>query len=402
MRIFRETRPVCARAGLLCLLVTLGAGLAGAADLPASAKAGATGSWRVALALFSRVGEAALAETASQDFSLEKARSLAASAVNDALASTFPGLVKKALSPLPDRLAEPGKPLEAVFADLSRAAAKGEAAAAPFIDLAAQKSPATSGEAPGDQPGSPAEDSGWDGLVCGFFSRAGEEIDCRVLLFESGMTTASRSLSWRGEIGDLDRFAEAMLPGIVSWIAGKELGVVDIMPQPENGPTLSLALESEAGEGVLKGNRLYFDAESDFRLRLRAERIGFEPRPLDIRGARPGTYRKEFVSLTRAAAQLSGVPLANAGSILDWNESDVFRRSEKRYRSALGRFVASVPLTAIAFGVFFSYSEAYARGAVSDAAYYASGAGAAAAAGLSICFLVDSAIGLINVLNASK
>jgi len=402
MRIFRETRPVCARAGLLCLLVTLGAGLAGAADLPASAKAGATGSWRVALALFSRVGEAALAETASQDFSLEKARSLAASAVNDALASTFPGLVKKALSPLPDRLAEPGKPLEAVFADLSRAAAKGEAAAAPFIDLAAQKSPATSGEAPGDQPGSPAEDSGWDGLVCGFFSRAGEEIDCRVLLFESGMTTVSRSLSWRGEIGDLDRFAEAMLPGIVSWIAGKELGVVDIMPQPENGPTLSLALESEAGEGVLKGNRLYFDAESDFRLRLRAERIGFEPRPLDIRGARPGTYRKEFVSLTRAAAQLSGVPLANAGSILDWNESDVFRRSEKRYRSALGRFVASVPLTAIAFGVFFSYSEAYARGAVSDAAYYASGAGAAAAAGLSICFLVDSAIGLINVLNASK
>lgn len=401
MRIFKETRRVWTRAGLLCLLAALGAGLAGAADLPASAKAVAPGSWRVALALFPRVSAAALAETASQDFSLENARSLAASAVNDTISSTLPGLVRRALSPLPDRRADPaGKILAAVFADLPSAAGKEKAAAAPFIDLAAQKSPAASGDAPSDQPDAQAVNSGWDGLVCGFYSLAAEEIDCRVLLFEAGTTTASRALSWRGEIGSLDRFAETLLPAIASWIAGKDLGVIDIAPQPVNGPPLSLALESEAGTGILKGSRLYFEAEGDYA--LRAERIGFEPRSIEMSGARPGTYRKESVSLTPAAAQISAAPLANAGSILNWKESDAFRRSEKRYRSALGRFVASVPLTAIAFGVFFSYSEAYARGAVSDAAYYASGAGAAAAAGLSICFLVDSAIGLINVLKASK
>lgn len=400
MRIFRETRPVCARAGLLCLLVTLGAGLAGAADAPPSAKADAAGSWRVALALFPRVGEAALAETTAQDFSLAKARSLAASAANDALSSTFPSLVQRVLSPLPDRRAEPGKPLATAFADLSGVAAKGGAATAPFIDLAAQKSPAASVETPGDQPDALVENSGWDGLVAGFFTLAGEQIDCRVLLFESGMTAVSRVLTWRGEIASLDRFAETMLPSIVSWIAGKDLGVVDIMPQPGNGPPLALALDSEAGKGILKGSRLYCEAEGDFS--LRAERIGFEPRSIEIRGARPGNYRKEFVSLTPAAAKLSEVPLADAGSILGWKESDLFRRSEKSYRSALGRFVVSVPLTAIAFGVFFSYSEAYARGAASDAAYYASGACAAAAAGLSVCFLVESAIGLVNVLNASK
>jgi len=404
MRIFKEACGARARAGLLCLLATFGAARIGAADL-ASPKGVAQSPWRVALALFYKVDAATLADTAAQGFSIDDARRAAASssAAYNALSSTFPGLIQRALTPLPDRQAAPGKAGSTAFADFRGAAANAKAAAAPYIDLAERESLTTSENTPSAQAAQAnmsAGNSGWEGLVCGFYTLAGETLDCRALLFEAGTTTAVRVLSWRGEIGSLDRFAAALLPEIASWIAGQSLGIIDISPQPERGAPLSLAVESGTGRGYLKGSRLYVAAEGDFK--LRAERVGFDSRTIEALDIRLGAYRKESVALEPSAPLLAAESLANAGSLLNWKESEAFRRTETRYRSALGRFVASVPLTAIALGVFFSYSEAYARGAVSDAAYYASGAGAAAAAGLSLGFLIDCAVGLVNVINASK
>lgn len=399
MRIFRETCRNRARAGLLCLLVTFWAGNAGAADLPSSKPAAQT-PWRVALALFYKVGETMLPDAESRGFTLGDARSMAAAASADALSATLPSLVQSALAPLPDRETASGKMMTSTaFAEFSDAAAKGKTAA-PFVDLRVGETLAGDAESPKAQADAPAAKSAWEGLVCGFFALAGETIDCRVLLFDAGSTAASRVLSWRGEISGLDGFAGTLLPAIASWVAGKDLGIVDIMPQPENGAPLSLALESDDGRGYLKGSRLYAVAEGAFR--LHAGRAGFASRSIEVSGAAPGSYRKVGVALEPAAAAIPATSLTDAGSLLNWKESDAFRRSETRYRSALGRFVASVPLTAIALGVFFSYGEAYARGAASDAVYYASGAGAAAAAGLSLGFLIDSAIGLVNVLRASK
>ena len=349
--------------------------------------------------------EAALADTAAQGFSIDDARRVAASASSgyDALSSTFPSLIKGALTPLPDRLAAPGKAGSAAFAAFSGAAASGKDTAAPFWDLAARESMTAGENAPSaqaTQADMPTGNSGWDGLVCGFYALAGETLDCRALLFEAGKAEAVRVLSWRGDIGGLDNFAASLLPEIASWIAGQNLGVVDIAPEPEHGAPLSLAMESGTGRGYLKGSRLYVVGEGDFK--LRAERAGYDSRSIETLDIRLGAYQKERVILEPSAPPLAAAPLANAGPLLNWKESEAFRRSQTRYRSALGRFVASVPLTAIALGVFFSYSEAYARGAASDAAYYASGAGAAIAAGLSLGFLIDCAAGLVNVVNASK
>lgn len=401
MRIFKEAFGARARAGLLCLLATFGAARIGAADL-ASPKGVAQSPWRVALALFYKVDAATLADTAAQGFSFDDARRAAASAsaAYDALSSTFPSLIQRALTPLPDRRAAPGKAGSTAFADFPGAAANAKAAAAPFMDIAARESLTASENAQSARADMSAGNSGWEGLVCGFYTLAGETLDCRALLFEAGTEEAVRVLSWRGEIGSLDRFAAALLPEIASWIAGQSLGIIDISPQPERGAPLSLAVESGTGRGYLKGSRLYVAAEGDFK--LRAERVGFDSRTIEALDIRLGAYRKESVALEPSAPLLAAESLANAGSLLNWKESEAFRRTETRYRSALGRFVASVPLTAIALGVFFSYSEAYARGAVSDAAYYASGAGAAAAAGLSLGFLIDCAVGLVNVINASK
>ncbi len=353
MRSFRETCRIRARAGLLCLLATLGAGKIGAADLPSS-KPAAQAPWRVALALFYKVNEAMLLDAESQGFTLGDARSMAASASADALSATLPSLVQSALAPLPDRQTASGKMrTSTAFADFSSAAAKGKTAA-PFVDLrvGAAEPLAADEESPKAQADAPAAKSAWEGLVCGFFALAGETIDCRVLLFDAGATAASRVLSWRGEISGLDGFAGTLLPAIASWVAGKDLGIVDIVPQPENGAPLSLALESDDGRGYLKGSRLYAVAEGAFR--LHAGRAGFASRSIEVSGAAPGSYRKVGVALEPAAAAIPPASLADAGSLLNWKESDAFRRSETRYRSALGRFVASVPLTAIALGVFFS------------------------------------------------
>lgn len=384
---------------MLCLLALCGAGMAGAADLPLS-KTAQRNPWRVALALFCEVDASTLAETEKPDFSLENARRLAASASYGALSETFPSLVRRALTPLPDRRAGTDQAAPTALVTLQGSGASGDSGTAPFEDLAMRESPEGKETAPSGQTGSSAKDAGWDGLICGFFTREGETIDCRVLLFDAGTAAANRALAWKGGVGSLDQFTAALIPAMASWVAGKDLGVIDFAAQPEKGPPLALSLESEANGAALKGSRLFIEAAGDYPVRL--ERAGFEPRSLKVSGARPGMYRKEIVSFTPAAIHASEVPLANAGSILDWKESDKFHRAEKRFRSSLGRFVASVPLTAIAFGVFFSYSEAYARGATSDSAYYASGAGAGAAVGLSAGFLIDCAVSLVNLINASK
>jgi hypothetical protein len=379
--------------------VAFGAGRAAAADLPAP-KAAPRNPWRVALALFCKVDAATLAETEKPEFSLEHARRIAASALYGSLSGTFPSLVQSALTPLPDRRTAQDTAAPTAFTDLSATGAKGNSDSAPFVDLSAVEFPMASEASATGQIGAYAEKISWDGLVCGFFTLEGETIDCRVLLIDAGSATASRTLAWKGGIGNLDQFTAALLPAMASWVAGRDLGVIDIAAQPEKGPPLSLALEPETDRAALKGSRLFVEAAGDYLLRL--ERAGFEPRTLKISGVSPGIYRKEIVPFTPAAIHASVVPLANAGSILTWTESDRFHRAEKRFRSSLGRFVASVPLTAIAFGVFFSYSEAYARGAASDSTYYASGAGAVAAAGLSVGFLIDCAFSLVNVINASK
>ena len=390
-----------ARPGVLCLLAALaGAGRAGATDL-AGSKAAAPQPWTLAVALFARVDPAALAETAAPDFSFEAASAMAAAASREALSAALPNLLRQALSPLPDRrdAKAPARPVS--LFDVS--AASGGPAAAPFADLARQAASAGGNDAAAGGKAEAGEKT-WNGLVAGFYSLSGEAVDCRVLLFEAGAAAPSRSLSWRGDIGALDLFAGALLPSIASWIAGSDLGVVDFLPMPESGAPLSLTMETsgQAGKmaGTVKGSRLFIAAPGDCNIRV--ERSGYAPRTVRISGGRLGSYRRETVALEAAAAPAAAASLAGASSILTWSERDDFNRFEKRYRSALGRFVASVPLTAIVLGVFFSYSEARARGAASDAAYYASGAGAAAAAGLSLGFAIDCAAGLADLLRVSK
>lgn len=383
--------------GVLCLLVTLGAGRVGAADLSGS-KGAAQGPWSVALALFPKVGAATLAEISAPDFTLEEAKRIAGSTSYDALSATLPRLILQALSPLPNKWASPSQKQRPVaFADLS---ANGEAVSgAPFVDLA-RESMAIKGENPGKEMSGSSEENAWDGLVAGFFALTGDAIECRVVVFESGMGKARRTFSWDGNIDRLEQCAESLLPGMVSWIAGQELGVVDFLPLPEKGAPLALTLESGGERAVVKGCRLFIASEGDIRIRM--ERVGYETRSIEIAEARPGSYRRETVTLETMGTPSSAISLATAGPVLDWKEADAFKRSEKRYRSALGRFVASIPLTALGLGVFFSYSEAYARGAVSDASYYTSGACAVAVTGVSLGFLIDCAVGLVNFLRVSR
>ena len=345
--------------------------------------------WVLGLSRFVQVPPEALASLDGKGLTIGEAGELAARSGEGILDGTIPSLLAAALEPLPQRRADDmdGKPV------LIRTALKKRGQDLRYADI---------------KDGAQAM-AGLDGLAAGFYSLAGEKIECRILLFAKRKGEASSQaesqapiLAFSGSIPNLDLLAGKMLPGILAWVAGRELGVEDVRTEPEQGVVLALNVDPQRTGIAMDGSRLFIYEQGEYEIVL--SRKGFEDarRLLD---SSLGSYSVLFVKMTPIGSEASpgsGESIFSAAETLSWGEKARFLESERKFSAALGRFVISIPLSALAIGGYFSYSEAYSRSAVSSDALALSGAGALISVSLSAAFIVDSALKLMDVLRASR
>jgi hypothetical protein len=241
-----------------------------------------------------------------------------------------------------------------------------------------------------------------EGIALGFYAKEGETIFCVMLFYDKDSQKAKGSTSFSGAIDSLDAAIAGATPKILAWVAGRPLGIVDVKVLPSNAlSTIRLEPNSLSADIEIESSRLFFSRPGDIDIVV--EKKGYKSSQLRLRGEMPGSYKSVQVDLLpEPGAEPAQASFADASKSLLWPDESAFRKKEKSFYSALGRFVLGVPFSAVALGTFFSYSESYSRGAASSGALYASGGAAALCLGLSVGFIIDTAIKLVDVLRASR
>ncbi|HWR10935.1 MAG TPA: hypothetical protein VN445_03865 [Rectinemataceae bacterium] len=402
--------------GALCLLFGLCAQSIQAQALgeTASTSTGADSPWILGLTTFYKVSPEVLAETASPEFSLEKASGLASTSEGGALSVTLPSLLFSALDPLPHRLSAETAVADTPKTSPSRdapASAGDKAASSEKAPQASQKPRLIPASLQKRATGSPFADAekgkeafaGLNGLLVGFYSFQGETLECGIFFFEKDTEKPLGSVLYKGSIASLENIGGETLPAILRWVANRDLGCVDIIARPAAGATFTVEGEIPEGDIAVDGARVFVYGKGGYSIAIKQK--GYEDGSLAIAAIAPGSYRSVVLEMRPSATAPASTPeesIIDAADRLKWKEETGFLAAEKKFSSSLGRFVMSLPIAAIAVGTFYSFYEAYSRGAASDTALYASGAAAAVSISLSAGFIIDSAIKLIDVLHASR
>ncbi len=350
-------------AGLLCLLLGFSAQNLQAQD---------TSLWILGMAQFHQVLPEILKETASPEYGFAKAAELAGKSAGGALSTTLPSLLFSALKPLPGRLS-------------MKTALQARTADAPFVDARKGKEAFV----------------GLNGLILGFYSFKDEIVECRILFYENESENPQGAFFYKGTISTLENLRAAALPAIMNWVATREVSVVDIATKPSSGAALSFKGTPSEGAIALDGTRIFVYEKGNYPIIVRQS--GFEDGFCEIADFKPDSYTSIVIDMKPAAgAALPEASIINAADRLKWADKSSFLKAEKGFSSALGRFVLSLPLSAIAIGTFYSFYEAYSRGAATETAIYVSGAAAAVSVSLSLGFIIDSAVRLVDVLHVSR
>jgi len=341
--------------------------------------------WRLGISPFYSVSPEELAMTTAGEFDLPMARDVARNAEEKALSFSLPNMLLSDLEPLPKR---------------SMVAVAGTDGAATSIPVVLN--PIITDGLLVDIGKDGDLFSANDGIVAGFYSREGVFIRCVILFFEKGTPKPITSASFTETIDTLDNMKNKTLPQLLSWVANRPLGVIDVKIAPTGGSaTIAIQPGDTVGESETSGTRAFVYEPGNYDIVV--SRKGYETGHLPILAFSVGTYRSEEIQLIPTinipSTQSSFAAAADSLKLLDEND---FRGKEKKFHSALGRFILGIPITAIALGTFFSYWEAYSRSAASAGALYVSGGTAALCVSFEIGFIIDTAIKLVDVLHASR
>jgi len=394
----KSSRKGLPAAGLACLLLALFPWHAGAQEpsapsdsLTAKTDSGqaqaAAQAWRLGISPFYSVHPDELALTGAGEFDLSMARDLARKASKNALTYSLPAMLIADLEPLPNR-------------SHSSNAGKGGGDEVSFVPVAL--SPSISEGTFIDIGNDDDLFSANEGLIAGFYSRESETIRCVMLFFEKGSPKPIGSVSFAETIDTLENMKTKVLPGILSWVANQPVGILDVNVAPAGGSSTFVIQPADAeGAVASSGTRAFVYKSGNYEIAV--SRKGYEMGNLPISALVVGAYRSakiELVPAINAASTQSS--FAAAAESLKMLEVNAYHGKEKKFHSALGRFVLGVPVTAIALGAFFSYWEAYSRSAASVGALSISGGAAALCVSIEIGFIIDTAIKLVDVLHASR
>ena len=384
-------------AAIICLLLCIFPWGTEAQELPASNEAVSlipkvivspvsqdAAKWRLSVSLFYRVSSENLASIVADEFTFAAAKELASKAGQETLSFSLPAIVTASLLPFPNRSAKEGPETAApISVSLGTKISNGE-----FVDIRQDTDFFSENE----------------GLITGFFSREGESIQCVILFFEKRSPKVLGSARFEGSIDNLEAVSAETLPFILSWVANKDkpLGIVDIVIKPTGGPmTIEVKPNNTRGVAAISGARAFIFESGSYDISI--ERKGYKTSLMKNQSLTTGMYRSYSVQLEPSMETLPAEnSFAEAAKSLNWPDKSAFREKEIFFHSALGRLIVGVPISAIAFGAFFSYWEAYSRSAASPTALYVSGGAAALCLSVDIGFIIDTAIKLVDVLRASR
>jgi hypothetical protein len=243
--------------------------------------------------------------------------------------------------------------------------------------------------------------AGTNGILAGFYTLRGESIDCVILLFEKERLKPAGSIRYKGTVASLDELTGIALPAILSWIANGPIGIVDLKTKPASGARFFLLGQPPMESIILSGSRLFIFEKGNYSVAITQE--GFESGSFQTAGIEPGMYRSLKVELVPIQpAAFPGLSMVNSAAVLDWKEETNFHEAGKKFQSALGRFIISLPFSIISLGAYNSFWEAYTRSAIGEGALYAAGGATALSLSLSLGFIIDTAIKLVDVLHTSR
>lgn len=338
------------------------------------------------------------------DLGLAGLSQLAGEEKGDALSISLPSLLLAALAPLPPRYGVSGTDA-ATTTSLYKKGEEGSLVefgvqGKGSVDEKNLTSAGTDGMAPWKEPGLDS----LDGFISGCYALRGSGLEVEVLFFEKGQLVPASSKRYSGDISSLEHFTEAVLPSILSWIARKPLGVVDVETKPRGAVLLDKSDPTQKSGHSIDGNRLFLFDREKFSVAVTKEGYKDSVFEIDATG-KLGTYRKLRIEMTPTVAGTGSAAAAwtdASPESLIWKDMPEFKKKELDFHSALGRLVLSIPFSAISAGTFRLYSEAYSRSAASGGEYYASGAAMALCLSVSAGFIIDTAVRLVQVLRVSR
>lgn len=386
---------------MLCLLVLLFTSL----QMAIAAESPAKKEWILGISRFSQISSEQMSGLSDLELSLAELSKLALADKDGALSVSLPSLLLAKLSPLPPRF-------DAATAGASTPVSLwGKSDSGSLVDLKTLKS------GPDDQANPKTADEEklllWqvsaltplDGLLSGLYSLHGSSLEVRILFYEKGQALPVGSKRYIGDISSLESFPGTVLPGFLSLVSQRPLGIIDIVTRPQ-GSSLTETDKSEdaskKGHIVDKSRIFLFDGA---KFPVSVSKNGYENATVTIDAAEAlGTYKELRLELTPLAGRGSAAAEWASGSpeSLDWKAKQDFKQKEQKFHAALGRFIVSIPFSTISAGTFFLYSEAYSRSAASSGAYYTSGAVMALCISATAGFVIDMAIKLVQTLNASR
>jgi hypothetical protein len=360
---------------------------AGTAAPPSQAVPPAKKEWILGISVFSRTSPERMGKFSDLPPMLAELAGVALLDKEGGLSISLPSLLAAKLSPLPSRYDDSAEGKTTV--SLLKNGEDGS-----LVD------PGTMGKGSGWE--SP-ELSSLDGFISGFYSLRGNNLDVAVFCYEKGKDSPVNTAKFSGGISSLENFTEIVLPGILSWVAQKPLGLVDVETTPP-GASLIDKSEEPAGKGhAIAKSRIFIYDKEEFPVGVLKN--GYKDSIMTIDAAKAfgnhTTLRLELMSLAGDVSAAAEWAKASPES-LNWKEKPEFLQKEQQFHAALGRFVVSLPFSVISAGAFLLYSEAYSRSAAGSGALNASEALMAACISVSAGFIIDTAIRLVQVLRVSR
>lgn len=239
-------------------------------------------------------------------------------------------------------------------------------------------------------------------LVAGFYSLQSGLLDCDLYLLGSGVDEAKLLGSWEGDYSDLEGFAAASASLLLPRLSGGSRWIADLAVQaPDASYRLATALPKEAS-AVLAGSRLFIYRPGEYEVEVKAG--GSLGTTVKISTPLHDVYNKIPIQLEKnpsVPAESATEAIRAAATGLQWPNRDPFSKNLRGFSSALGRLVVSLPVSAIALGVFYLGYEGYSRSAVTETELWIRGGIAGVGLAATAAFVVDTGVWLARLMSSA-
>ena len=240
-------------------------------------------------------------------------------------------------------------------------------------------------------------------IVFGLYSQSNGLITADLYLVSAEKDNAEKLGTYSGSVADLDASRKAYSGFLIPRFSNSARRIIDFIVTPQ-GATISLPVKTDSVSktALLLDGRLFIYGDQTVEVSI--ERKGYVTQRVLMPQSLDDVY--SIIQIVLAADSAPGVPAAvdlkEATSRLDWKDGKDYPTHTARFSSAMGRLVISLPVTALALGVFFLGYEGYSRSAITTSELILRGGFAVLSVGLSIGFAVDTGIGLAGLIAVAQ